>query len=126
MMISLQMPRWTVTADIQNVGSVDGCEVPQLYLSYPEAAGEPPRVLRDFTRYAPCPFPLVSILTESRINLQPWQAQKVYFNLSNYDVSIWDVEQQTWTIPAGEFGVVVAKSSMEDGLTGSFCPSGTY
>ena len=105
---SLQMPRWTVTADIQNVGSVDGCEIPQLYLSYPPSAGEPPRVLRDFVR----------------INLEPWQAEKVYFNLSKYDVSIWDVKQQTWTIPEGEFGVVVAESSMDVGLTGRFCPSG--
>lgn len=46
----LQRPRWTVSADIQNVGNVTGCEVPQLYLAYPESAGEPPRVLRDFTR----------------------------------------------------------------------------
>lgn len=47
---SLQKPRWTVTADIQNVGGVYGCDVPQLYLSYPEGSGEPPKVLRDFTR----------------------------------------------------------------------------
>ncbi len=47
---SLQRPRWTVTADIQNVGGVYGCDVPQLYLSYPEGSGEPPKVLRDFTR----------------------------------------------------------------------------
>lgn len=105
---ALQKPRWTVTADIQNVGAYDGCEIPQLYLSYPPPAGEPPRVLRDFVR----------------INLEPWQAQKVYFNLSNYDVSIWNVKKQKWTIPEGEFGVVVAKSSTDVGVTGRFCPSG--
>jgi len=47
----LQKPRWTVTADIQNVGGIDGCEVPQMYLSYPSSAGEPPKVFRDFTRW---------------------------------------------------------------------------
>lgn len=46
----LHRPRWTVSADIQNVGDVNGCEVPQLYLTYPPSAGEPPKVLRDFAR----------------------------------------------------------------------------
>ena len=105
---SLQKPRWTVIADIQNVGSYDGCEIPQLYLPYPPSAGEPPRVLRDFVR----------------INLEPWQTQKVYFNLSRYDVSIWSVEEQAWRVPEGDFGVIVAKSSMDVGITRTFCPSG--
>jgi len=48
--IRLQRKRWTVTADIQNTGGVYGCEVPQLYLAFPESAGEPPKVLRDFNR----------------------------------------------------------------------------
>lgn len=50
----LQRPRWKVTADVQNVGEVNGCEVPQLYLEYPASAGEPPRVLRDFSRSVQC------------------------------------------------------------------------
>lgn len=49
-MSRLQRPRWKITADVQNVGDVDGCEVPQLYLEFPASAGEPPRVLRDFSR----------------------------------------------------------------------------
>lgn len=60
-----------------------------------------------------------------RITLSPWQAEKVYFNLSNYDVSIWDVVSQDWKIPAGQFTVTVAKSSMDDGVTGTFCPDGS-
>ncbi|ORY23209.1 glycoside hydrolase superfamily [Naematelia encephala] len=106
---SLQRPRWTASADIQNVGSVDGCEVPQLYLEFPAGAGEPPRVLRDF----------------ARINLEPFAAQKVEFNLSRYDVSIWDVVSQDWVIPQGEFGVVVAKSSLDGGVRVPYCFSGS-
>lgn len=46
----LQRKRWTVTVDVQNTGDVYGCEIPQLYLAYPETAGEPPKVFRDFAR----------------------------------------------------------------------------
>lgn len=38
---SLHAPRWVVTADVQNVGGVYGCDVPQLYLVFPEGSGEP-------------------------------------------------------------------------------------
>ena len=102
----LQRPRWKITVDVQNVGKVDGCEVPQLYLEYPEGSGEPPRVLRDFTR----------------INLQPWAAEKIGWTLSQYDVSIWDIEKQQWVVPEGEFGVVVGKSCLDEGIRTTFTP----
>lgn len=104
----LQRPRWTITVDVQNVGPVDGCNVPQLYLEYPEGSGEPPRVLRDF----------------ARINLQPWQAEQVKWTLSQYDISIWDVVSQDWIVPEGEFGIVVADNAFEKGLRVPFCPWG--
>ncbi|EIW72437.1 hypothetical protein TREMEDRAFT_41754 [Tremella mesenterica DSM 1558] len=105
---SLQKPRWTISVDVENTGSVDGCEVAQLYLTYPPEAGEPPRVLRDF----------------ARINLQPQTSDTVTFTLSKYDVSIWDVVKQDWVVPSGEFGVTVSRSSMDSGVTTSFCPFG--
>lgn len=40
----------SVTFNITNTGTVDGAEVAQVYLSYPPAAGEPPRVLRAFSK----------------------------------------------------------------------------
>ncbi|OXC81956.1 beta-glucosidase [Cryptococcus neoformans] len=103
----LHKARWTVTIDITNTGGVNGCEVPQLYLAYPADSGEPPKVMRDF----------------ARINLDPGASQTVTFNLSRYDVSIWDVVSQKWVIPDGTFGVEVGKSSMDkDAKTTSFCP----
>jgi beta-glucosidase len=38
----------TVTFTVQNNGTVSGTEIPQLYLGFPNAAGEPPKVLRGF------------------------------------------------------------------------------
>jgi len=68
---SLHEPRYQVTVDIQNVGGVYGCEVPQLYLGkqrvdtalcctfadvcestgFPEGVDQPPKVLKGFTRF---------------------------------------------------------------------------
>ncbi|ORX36015.1 glycosyl hydrolase family 3 N terminal domain-domain-containing protein [Kockovaella imperatae] len=104
----LQAPQWTVQAQVQNVGPVNGCDIPQLYLEYPASAGEPPRVLRDFTK----------------LNLDPGATSTIQFTLSNYDVSIWDVPSQSWVIPDGTFTVVVAKSSFDQGCSTTFCPSG--
>ncbi|WWD17832.1 hypothetical protein CI109_102275 [Kwoniella shandongensis] len=107
---SLQKPRWTVSVDVTNVGDVNGCEIPQLYLAYPPAAGEPPKVLRDF----------------ARLNLDPGETKTAYFNLSRYDVSIWDVVTQAWVVPDGEFGLIVGRSSMDGKSSkGSFYP-GTH
>ena len=39
-----------VSFTLQNNGTVAGAEVAQLYLAYPEAAGEPPKVLRGFSK----------------------------------------------------------------------------
>ncbi|GMK57421.1 hypothetical protein CspeluHIS016_0402550 [Cutaneotrichosporon spelunceum] len=102
----LHRERWKISADVRNTGSINGCEVPQLYLVYPEAAGEPPRVLRDF----------------DRVNLEPGASTTVEFTLSKYDVSIWDVVTQNHVVPDGEFGIVVATNAFADGATGTFCP----
>ncbi|WVO12926.1 hypothetical protein L204_100534 [Cryptococcus depauperatus] len=103
----LHKPKWTVSVDVSNVGDVNGCEIPQLYLVFPPESGEPPKVLRDF----------------ARVNLDPGATQKISFNLSQYDVSIWDVEKQKWVVPNGEFGIEIGKSSMDkDAKKSSFCP----
>ena len=113
---SLHTPRWAVTADVQNAGGVYGCDVPQLYVAFPEGSGEPvslhwrcvcsaltatrsqPRVLRGF----------------ERITLEPWQAEQVRFPLSRYDLAIWDTELQRWRIPEGDFTIYVTSQSAFD------------
>lgn len=39
---------YIVSFTIQNTGSVDGTEIPQLYLEFPLGTGEPKRILRGF------------------------------------------------------------------------------
>ncbi|WWC58680.1 uncharacterized protein I303_101224 [Kwoniella dejecticola CBS 10117] len=95
---SLHRTRWTLSVDVTNSGGLFGCDIPQLYLAYPPEAGEPPKVLRDF----------------NRVQLSPGETKNVRFELSRYDVSIWDVVKQKWVVPKGTFGIEVGRSSMDE------------
>ena len=99
-----------VSATITNTGSVDGWEVPQLYLSYPRHAGEPPKVLRGF----------------DKIYVGAGKSSDVHFEL-RYDtdtIGIFDEDaedgQGAWTIIRGDFGVLVGASSRDLPLMGKF------
>jgi beta-glucosidase len=74
---------WTVKFKIQNAGIVAGTEIPQLYITLPESAHAPPRVLRGF----------------ENVMLTAGETDTVEFRLSRYDLSIWSVEQQAWIAP---------------------------
>jgi len=102
----LHRTRWTVTAQVTNTGKTDGWAVPQLYLSYPEGSGEPPRVFRDF----------------ERVRVRCGETVTVRFPLSAYALSIWDVVQQKWVIPEGDFTARVSQHAFDDGVTATFCP----
>ena len=41
---------YVITFDVRNVGVMPGRDVPQLYVGFPDGCGEPPRLLRGFTR----------------------------------------------------------------------------
>jgi beta-glucosidase len=100
---SLHSTAYTVTATIKNNGTVAGHECPQLYLSPPASAQSPPYLLKGF----------------DSIFLRPGQSETVTFNLSRYDLSIWDVVTQRWQLPSGTTGVTVGASSRDRRLTGA-------
>lgn len=83
----------TVSATINNNGKRDGIEVAQLYLEFPAAAGEPPLVLRGF----------------SKVLIAHGQAETVSFTLTDRDVSVAD-DQGIWSVYPGQFGVSVGSS----------------
>jgi len=86
-----------VSVDIANTCLVVGTEVPQLYLSYPESAGEPPKVLRAFD----C------------IKVDLGQTKTVVFTLSPQDFSIWDVSVHDWAVVRGNFTILIGSSSRD-------------
>ncbi|KAK7457801.1 hypothetical protein VKT23_010141 [Stygiomarasmius scandens] len=86
---------FTVSATITNTGNVTGSEVAQLYISIPEH-DQPPRVLRGFRKVK---------------NIAAGASLTASFEIRRKDLSVWDVINQTWYIPRGEFTIYVGSSS---------------
>ncbi|KAL8292699.1 hypothetical protein RQP46_001311 [Phenoliferia psychrophenolica] len=101
---SLWETAYTVSFTVENTGEYDGNEVSQLYLGFPKAADEPPKVLRGF----------------ERTYIKKGHSEKVSLKLTKKDISIWSVEQQAWVVPKGQFEVTVGQSSRTIRLTSSF------
>ncbi|KAJ0118882.1 beta-glucosidase d [Diaporthe amygdali] len=87
----------TAKTSISNTGSVAGAEVAQLYISFPDAAGEPVRQLRGFVK----------------VTIEPGQSADVTFNLRRRDLSVWDVAGQEWEVVKGEYTLYVGASSRD-------------
>lgn len=87
----------TVTTTIANTGDVSGAEVAQLYVSFPDAAGEPVRQLRGF----------------KKVVLGAGESADVKFELRRRDLSVWDVVGQEWSVVEGEYGFKVGRSSRD-------------
>ncbi|XP_006455624.1 hypothetical protein AGABI2DRAFT_195052 [Agaricus bisporus var. bisporus H97] len=99
----LHRPLYEVSFNVKNTGRVLGAESPQLYINFPESAGEPPSVLRGF----------------DSVPIRPGETTNVKMTLSRYDLSIWDVNAQGWRRPEGTFGVTVGASSRDKRLEGT-------
>lgn len=85
---------YTVTATIQNTGSVNGEEVPQLYVSL-GGANQPKVVLRGF----------------ERLSIGAGQSATFTADLTRRDISNWDTVAQNWVITDAPKTVHVGSSS---------------
>lgn len=95
----------TITVQIVNSGQVEGAEVAQLYIGYPESAPPtPPKQLRGF----------------EKVKLSPGQAGAATFEITRRDLSYWDTESQKWVVPSGSFKVFVGASSRDIRQQGTF------
>jgi len=94
----------TVSVDIQNSGKVAGSEVAQLYLAFPAAAGEPPKILRGF----------------QKLMINPGDKQTANFKLAAQDISMWDISRSQWTQVRGSFNALVGSSSRDIRASGMF------
>jgi len=84
-----------VSVALNNTGSKPGAEVVQLYVKFPDNAGEPPLQLKGF----------------QKVLLNPKQTQTVNFELTDRDLSIWDINAHNWKIISGTYVVYVGTSS---------------
>lgn len=87
-----------VTFSVTNSGAAAGAEIPQLYLGFPEEAGEPPKQLKGFAKTAV---------------LQPGETAIVVFELAPRDVSVWDVDHHRFKVVPGKFMAHVGASSCD-------------
>jgi beta-glucosidase len=99
---------WDVVASangtVQNSGSVDGADVPQLYIEYPKSAKQAVRQLRSF----------------DNVDIKVGQREHVKFDLRCHDISYWDVKTQKWAVAPGTYTIYVGASSRDMGLHGTF------
>mmetsp|Transcript_55972 Transcript_55972/g.147023 ORF Transcript_55972/g.147023 Transcript_55972/m.147023 type:complete len:201 (-) Transcript_55972:295-897(-) len=106
-------PSAAFTVRVRNVGNASGSEVVQLYVEFPQEAGEPPRVLRAFRK--------------TKL-LAPGEATDVTLSLSMRDLAVWapaggERGDGGWAPISGRFGVVVGASSRDERLRGSVSTS---
>lgn len=83
------------TFTITNTGRYDAHEVPQAYLSYPDSAGEPPKVLRKFDRYF----------------IKKGETKTVTWKMNRYDFSVWSTPKGSWVKPKGDYKLHIGASS---------------
>lgn len=98
----------TVSFTVKNTGAVTGSEVAQLYLGFPAAAAEPPKLLRGFEKVK---------------DLAPGASASVTFTVTEKEVQVWDTLTQAWIITPGTYTVLVGSSSRSILLTGSLTAS---
>ena len=93
-----------VSVSVTNTGGVAGAEVAQLYVSFPAASGEPPRLLKGF----------------EKVQLEPGETKMVTFELAPRDLSVWDERTAQWAQPPGTFTAHVGSSSRQLPLSAKF------
>jgi beta-glucosidase len=91
--------------DLTNTGIRAGAEVAELYLGFPAAANEPPKLLKGF---------------EKTLLPPGGGSQHVTFNLDWEDIANWDATARGWIVTPGTFQVMVGASSRDIRLTGAF------
>lgn len=94
----LSIAKHEVSFTVKNSGAVSGAEVSQLYLGFPQSAGEPRLQLKGFHK--------TKILAAG-------QSEKVTLQLKPRDFSIWDATKHAWSIVEGSFRVKVGSSSRD-------------
>lgn len=86
-----------------NSAGPSGSEVSQLYVGFPAAANEPPKLLKGFQKTA----------------LEPGECAGVGFPVAAKDLWIWDVVAQQWALIPGTYSVMIGSGSRDIRLTGS-------
>lgn len=84
-----------VTSTLSNTGGVDARQVVQLYVGYPEAAEEPPKLLRAF----------------EKVELAAGESSAVSLTVLEDDLKIWSETMENWTLVTGTYNFMLGFSA---------------
>ncbi|TKA55460.1 hypothetical protein B0A53_02386 [Rhodotorula sp. CCFEE 5036] len=96
----------TVQVTVTNTGEVDGAEVAQLYITYPDGT--------------PRKMPVKSLRGFAKPYLKAGESQTVQFELRNKDLAYWSAVHNGWVVPRGDFAFHVGTSSRNLPIQESF------
>jgi hypothetical protein len=77
--------RQRASVTVQNIGSVDGADVLQLYIEYPKSTKQPVRQLSRF----------------ENVDIKAGHSMHLNFELRCRDISYWDANAQKWATATG-------------------------
>lgn len=98
----------SVTVRFENKGKRASAEVAQLYLSFPNGTGEPPRQLKGF----------------AKVSLKPGESAVREIILPRDAFRYWDEDLARWRIAAGDYQLTLGRSSRDIVWTGRIAISG--
>jgi len=86
-----------VDVTVRNTGTRRGSEVVQVYIGFPEAAGEPPAQLKGF----------------AKVMLDPGETRRVQIQLDERAFQYWDQSRHAWTTAKGDYLLRIGRSSRD-------------
>jgi beta-glucosidase len=93
-------PGLTLTFTVSNTGKRAGTVVPQVYVDYPRAAGEPVPLLKGY----------------DKLQLAPGESRRVSIALDQRAFSVYDTAAGQWAVVPGAYRVIVGDSSVDAAL----------
>lgn len=89
--------------DIQNSGAMDGDEVAQVYIQYPNLERMPLKELKSF----------------KRVTVSKRGKQTVQFKIPVQELQKWDLQNRQWKVYLGDYAILVGSSSQDIKLRSS-------
>ncbi len=107
---SLQSSKDTIrfSVNIKNTGAMDGDEVAQVYIQYPDVERMPLKELKAFRR----------------VHIEKNGETTVQFSVPLEELKKWDLKQNKWMLYPGEYKVNIGASSQDMKLTSTFVVRG--
>ncbi|RKQ92165.1 beta-glucosidase-like glycosyl hydrolase [Solirubrobacter pauli] len=89
-----------VSVDVANTGAVAGTDIPQLYVTTPDAPASAQRPLKRLKGF-------------EKVTLAPGETKRVTFTLKVADLAFFDQDAGRWVVDPGRYGLQVARSSAQ-------------